>query len=106
MHHLTPDQRILTARLNGTAHRLLREHADRETCIAELHAITRDPRVLGHAAGTSLGAWQASSTHDADRVARMLTAAGADETVRDQVAAETKRRLEVDRKRPGIGMPG
>lgn len=105
----TPEN-LAIARLDGTARRLLREKADVDTCLAELHAITTDPVILGRAAGTALGAWhrwqEGSNTgHDGDRVARMLTAAGADETVREQVAAETKARLDVDARRPGIGMP-
>lgn len=98
--------RILIARLDGTAHRLLREKADADTCLRDLHAITTDPAILGHAAGVALGAWQANRAHDRDRVARMLTAAGADETVRDQVADETRAHLDRDGGRPGIGMPG
>lgn len=97
---------ITVARLHGTAHRLLREKADPDTCIATLHEITTDPTILGEAAGTSLGAWQANQRHDADRVARMLTAAGADLEVRDRVAAETKAHLDRERGRPGIGMRG
>lgn len=94
---------ITTARLDGTARRLLREHADHDTAIAELHTITTDPRLLGLAAGTALGAWQATRSYDSDRVARMLTAAGADLEVRDHQAAVVVKRLSVTR--PGIGNP-
>lgn len=97
-----PDD-LATARLDGTARRLLREKIDRDTCLTELHAITTDPRVLGTAAGTALGAWQATKSYDSDRVARMLEAAGADPDVRDQVAAETVRRLSI--RSSGIGNP-
>lgn len=94
------------ARLDGTAYRLLREHADRETCIRELHAITTDPAILATAAGQALGAYRAENRHDGDRVARMLLAAGADLDLVEQIAAETEARLLVDQRRPGIGMPG
>lgn len=101
---------LITAQLDGAARNLLHRAADRDTCIAELHAITTDPTLLGHAAGRALGSWRrwqegSNSGHDGDRVARMLTAAGADPAVLDQVAAETKARLDVDARRPGIGMP-
>lgn len=101
---------IKVAQLDGEARRLLREHADVDTCLADLHAITRDPTILGHAAGAALGSWHRwqegfSDGQDGDRVARMLTHAGADETIRDQVAAATKARLDIDARRPGIGMP-
>lgn len=95
---------IALARLDGTARRLLREKADRETCVAELHAISTDATILGTAAGTALGGWRCGS-HDGDPVARMLTAAGADTDVRDEVAAATERRLRRDRGRSGIGNP-
>jgi hypothetical protein len=36
----------------------------------------------------------------------MLTAAGGDPVVREQRTAETVARLEAERGRPGIGMPG
>lgn len=105
-----PDD-LTVARLDGTARNLLHRGADRDTCIAELHAVTTDPVLLGLAAGRALGSWRRwqegfNSGHDGDRVARMLTAAGADPETRDQVAAETKARLDVDTRRPGIGMPG
>lgn len=100
----TPD-RIITAQLDGTARRLLREHADHDTCITELHAITTNPRLLGRAAGTALGAWRAERSYDSNRVAELLHAAGADATVRDERAAETERRLTADRGRSGIGNP-
>ena len=96
---------ITTARLDGTAHRLLREHADRDTCIRELHAITTDPRTLGWAAGTALGSHEAIRRHDGDRVARMLLAAGGDPDVCEEQRAAVVRRLRVDQGRPGIGMP-
>jgi hypothetical protein len=106
MHNPDP---IATAQLNGAAHRLLRQQADRETCIHELHNITADPTLLGIAAGTALGAWQhwQAGNHigyDGDRVARMLEAAGADLSVRDQVAAEVVERV-ADGRASGIGNP-
>ena len=96
---------ITTARLDGTAHRLLREHADRDTCIRELRAITTDPRTLGWAAGTALGAFRAEHRHDADRVARMLLAAGGDPDVAEEQAEAVVRRLHADAGRSGIGNP-
>lgn len=104
------DPGITCAQLDGAARRLLREKADADTCVRDLHAVTTDPHLLGYAAGAALGAWRrweagSNGGHDGDRVARMLTAAGADPAVRDQVAAETKARLDVDERRPGIGMP-
>lgn len=91
------DPAITRARLDGTAHRLLRENADEATAVAELRALTTDATLLGTAAGTALGGWQCG-THDGDRVAALLTAAGGDEDVRDRVAAET-----VQRVRGGMG---
>lgn len=74
-----PDaDRILIAQLDGECHRLLREKTDRDTCIAELHAITTRTDLLTETAATSLAAWQQYGRHDGDRVARMLIAAGAD----------------------------
>ncbi|WP_243061108.1 hypothetical protein [Nocardioides sp. SR21] len=100
-----PDTGIILARLDGAARRLLREKTDPDTCVREIHAITTDPQLLGQAAGRALGGWQANGSHDSDRVARMLTAAGADPAVRDQHAAETKARLKAEHRRPGIGNP-
>ena len=84
--------------------RLLREKVDRDACIAELHALTTDPRLLGLAAGTALAGFRARGTHDGDRVARMLTTAGGDEQVRDQHAAHVVKRLAAEQQ-PGIGNP-
>jgi len=84
---------ITLARLDGAARRLLHAKADRDTCIAELHAISDDPMLLGQAAGTALGAWL-HGNHDGDRVANMLTAAGGDETVRERLAVEVETRLQ------------
>ncbi len=95
---------ITLARLDGTARRLLRERVDPDTCIAELHQLTTDPRLLGLAAGTALAGFRARGTHDGDRVARMLTTAGADEQVRDQHAAYVVDRLAAEQQ-PGIGNP-
>ena len=82
-----PPDGITTARLNGTAHRLLREKADDQTCAAELTAISSDPRVLGWAAGMALGAWRVEQTWGGDRVAALLLAAGGDPDVCEEVAA-------------------
>lgn len=101
---------IIVAQLDGTARRLLREKADVDTCLRELHAVTTDPDLLGQAAGAALGAWRrwddgAVIGHDGDRVARMLTAAGADPDVRDRRADEVEQRLRTDGRRTGIGNP-
>lgn len=86
-----PDaDRILIARLDGTAHRLLHEKADREQAIAELHAITTRTDLLNEAAATSLAIWQQYGRHDGDRVARMLIAAGADEAEVERLASEKR----------------
>lgn len=105
--HRTPDDGITTASLDGVARRLLRERADRDTAIAELHEITTDQRLLGLAAGTALGAWRHDPVigRDGDRVARMLDAAGADPAVRDLRAAEVQQRLDAESGRSGIGNP-
>lgn len=95
---------ITMARLDGTARRLLRERADVDTCLREIHALSTDPRTLGWAAGTALAGFQAHGTHDGDRVARMLTTAGGDEQVRDQHAAHVVKRLAAEQQ-PGIGNP-
>ena len=94
---------ITLARLDGTARRLLREHADRETCLREVYALTTDSRVLGTAAGTALGAYRAHNVYDGDRVSGMLMEAGGDPDVRDEQAAATVTRLTGDRS--GIGNP-
>ena len=106
-HHSPTDEGVVVARLDGAARRLLRDQADRDHAIAELHSITTDPRLLGIAAGTALAAWRRDQVvgHDGDRVARMLEAAGADPQVRDETAAATLRRLSVDHGRSGIGNP-
>lgn len=96
---------ITLARLNGTAHRLLREKADDQTRAAELQAISSDPHALGTAAGISLAAWRVEQAWGADEVARMLVAAGGDVGVRDEVAAVVEARLRVDRGRSGVGNP-
>ena len=91
-HRLEPDG-IILARLDGTVRRLLRESAEWDTALAEIRRVTTDRRLLGIAAGTALGAWRAVRTHDADRVARMIAAAGADADVLEQQAADTEERL-------------
>jgi len=98
----TPNAGITTARLDGAARRLLRERTDQDTAIAELHAITTDPRLLGTAAGTARGAGGYQSAEVAD----LLIAAGGDPALADERADAVRRRLAVDRGRPGIGMPG
>lgn len=93
-HNPGEDDRITIARLDGAARRLLWGHADRDTCITELHAITQDSDLLAQAAGTALGSWQHSSVsaHGGDRVARMLVAAGADQSAVDKIAAKVRER--------------
>ena len=89
-----PDaDRILLARLDGTAHRLLREKVDRDACNVELHAITARTDLLTAAAANSLAAWQQHSRHDGDRVARMLIAAGADADQVETLAAERREQI-------------
>ena len=98
------DPGIIRAQLDGHARFLIRNKIDPEQCIAEIHDITRDPVLLGQASGTALGTWQFNRSHDSDKVARMLDAAGADPVYRDRTASETLQRLRHDCGRPGIGM--
>lgn len=99
--HASDTDGIVTAQLDGAARRLLRERADRAAAIAELHAITRDPRLLGLAAGTATGA----GGYQSAEVAELLLAAGGDPTVADERADVVRRRLAVDYGRGGIGNP-
>ncbi len=101
----TPAPGVIRAQLNGHARFLIRNKVEPDQCIAEIHEITTDPMLLGQASGTALGAWQATRSHDSDKVSRMLDAAGADPVYRDKAAAETVKRLRRDQGRPGIGMP-
>lgn len=110
LEHMPDPDPITLARLNGTAHRLLREHADAPVAVAELCALTTDPRTLGWAAGVALGSWRrweagADGGYDGDRVARMLLAAGGAEAVCEEVAAATFARLGASVGRSGIGHP-
>ena len=88
-------ERILLARLDGTAgHHAMNDSAT-DVAVAALRAITTDPNLLGHASGTALGAWRADtvSAHWGRAKSRLLDAAGADPAVRDAVADQTRLRL-------------
>lgn len=86
---------MLTARLLGTARRHATENTPDDVAIAELHAITRIPSVLGRAAGVALGGWQHDPiTHPwSPRIGALLEAAGADHAARDAEAAVVLARL-------------
>ncbi|MBZ5736515.1 hypothetical protein K8Z61_18645 [Nocardioides sp. TRM66260-LWL] len=81
--------RITIARLCGTARRLAAARTPIDQAVTELHAITRDPRLLGQASGSELGGWQADPIRTCwgQRISRLLDAAGADPAVRDEWAA-------------------
>lgn len=96
---------VVRAQLDGHARFLIRNKVDLDESIASIREITAHPVLLGQASGTALGAWQATRSHDSDKVSRMLDAAGADPVYRDKTAAETVQRLRRDQGRPGIGMP-
>lgn len=99
--HPSPTEGITTARLDGAARRLLRERVDHAAAVTELHAITTDPRLLGHAAGTARG----TGGYQSAEVADLLLAAGGDPAIADERADAVRRRLAVDRGRGGIGNP-
>lgn len=103
---MATDEGLIVASLDGRARYLIRNRVDRETCLAEVRALTTDPRLLGLAAGTALGAWRATRSHDSDKVERLLTAAGGDAAVRDAQAVVVVERLTRDAGRRDIGNPG
>ncbi|GAA4123168.1 hypothetical protein GCM10022215_29550 [Nocardioides fonticola] len=86
---------MLTARLLGTARRHAIDKTPDDVAIAELHAISRVPSVLGRAAGVALGGWQHDPiTHPwSPRIGALLEAAGADLATRDTEAAVVLARL-------------
>lgn len=99
------EEDITVARLDGTARRMLRERVTRDRAVDELQSITRDPRLLGRAAGTALAAWEYDNVkgYQGDEVAELLLAAGADAAVMALASEATRRRL--NPQRPGIGNP-
>lgn len=91
--------------LDGSARRLLREHMPTPDAIRELHGITKDPALLGLAAGAALGAWRYDDLKgwQGDAVAALLLEAGADPVVMEREAGSVLARLRADG--PGIGNP-
>lgn len=91
----TPDDRILVARLDGTARRLSRERTPHEVAIPELHAITTRPDLLGIAAGSALAAVRSGRAGDEWGPASLalLRDAGADRAVAETQAAVVAQRM-------------
>ena len=91
-------QRDLTiTTIERTARRLISDHAATKEAVAELHLISRDPTLLGVAAGRALGRWEAIPLFNSlgQEIAALLLRAGADsETVRTTAEA-TARRLRI-----------
>lgn len=93
MQLLTSVQRMAVARVSGAIERLgYGEHKDLPLAdkIAGLHAITRDPVVLGHVLGACLVNVEGASLYQG--CIDLLRAAGADEgTAQEQVAWRRER---------------
>lgn len=91
---MTTRENLTTARLDGTARRLSVHEVPDEPALAELHAITRDPALLGQAAGAFMAAHRDDPRLNpfARRAADLLLAAGG-----DLAAAEAEAELVVQR---------
>lgn len=89
-----PD-RILVARLDGTARRLSSARTPHDIAIPELHAITTRPDLLGIAAGRALAGTLSGQAGDewAPASLALLRDAGADRAVAEAEAVLVAQRL-------------
>ena len=83
--------------LERAARRLIAAKTPPQVAVEELAQISRDPKVLGMAAGRALGRWEAVPLFYSlgREVSDLLLRAGADEDVMASAAEDTARRLRI-----------
>lgn len=96
---MTTQRDLTIARLSGTARRLSVHEVPDELALAELHEITRDPELLGEAAGAFMAAHRDAPRLNpfARRAADLLLAAGGDLEAAEAEALLVRERMERSR---------
>ncbi|MFT3873585.1 MAG: hypothetical protein QM714_13225 [Nocardioides sp.] len=84
-------------KLEKVARHLVERDVADDVAVAELALVSRDPKVLGMAAGRSLGRWEVLPLYcpHGHGVFRLLLRAGADAEVAKVAAEDTVRRLRI-----------